>query len=442
MKVKDSIRHFIHFYHINEVFTPSSVAKLNYVHRKELEREFDNIIDVPGRQIIVYGKSGSGKTTLIRKLLYNHKKNFVRTQCESTSSFETLMLSAFDELNLFYVHKKKTNKTYKLSDSICTEYKAIGAKIEEVRSHSSEEESVRILPPQLTPQKLSRFLGEIDAVWLIEDFHKIADAEKKRLADVFKIFIDESNDYETVKIICIGAVGSADEMLQLDPNLQHRVSEFKVPLLDDAEIKEIVENGCSLMRVRMDESLIEKIVTYSNHLGAIAHQMCYDLCCDKGIKHTKILHAIHIEGKKFKVAINAYLKHNEDTFKQIYDASVSKKLHWYILKTLDTQGDGLFFEEIKNRVNKNRYKKIYNDEEIKNALVELSSSSDNVIIFNANANKYYISNPFWKAFIKIQMAVEKENINKRKTPIIYNQKSPDAELFNIILSYIENIKKE
>lgn len=38
---------------------------------------------------------------------------------------------------------------------------------------------VRILPPRLTSQKLAKFLGEIDAVWIIEDFHKVPNEEKK-----------------------------------------------------------------------------------------------------------------------------------------------------------------------------------------------------------------------------------------------------------------------
>lgn len=73
MKLKDKIRHFFHFYKLKEVFTPSSIAKLNYVHRNELEKEFDNGIEIIGQQIIVYGKSGSGKTTLVKNYLSKNK---------------------------------------------------------------------------------------------------------------------------------------------------------------------------------------------------------------------------------------------------------------------------------------------------------------------------------------------------------------------------------
>ena len=66
--------------------------------------------------------------------------------------------------------------------------------------------------------------------------------EKQKLADVIKIFVDESNEIcsgKISKIICIGAVCSPRELLSLDTNLSTRFDQIKVPLLTDKEIKEI-----------------------------------------------------------------------------------------------------------------------------------------------------------------------------------------------------------
>ena len=75
---------------------------------------------------------------------------------------------------------------------------------------------------------------------MIEDFHKLKDDEKQKLADVMKVFVDEANDNlinaQQSKIICIGAVSTPRELIELDPNLSSRVDQIKVPLLNDEEI--------------------------------------------------------------------------------------------------------------------------------------------------------------------------------------------------------------
>lgn len=82
--------------------------------------------------------------------------------------------------------------------------------------------------------------------------------KKKKIADILKIFIDAANDYPNVKIICIGAVGSARELINLDSNLYPRITELHVPLLSGQEIKEIINQGCKLLNISMSDNLIEK----------------------------------------------------------------------------------------------------------------------------------------------------------------------------------------
>lgn len=61
-----------------------------------------------------------------------------------------------------------------------------------------------------------------------------------------KVFIDSANDFPDVKIICIGAVDTARELIQLDSNLFPGISEIHVPLLTDEEIKCFIEKGYSV----------------------------------------------------------------------------------------------------------------------------------------------------------------------------------------------------
>ncbi len=430
---------------LKEIFTPNTIAKLAYVRRGEIEENLLSNITIPGKQIILYGHSGSGKTTLIRKMLYDKKINFVQVHCSSNTTINDIILDTFDNLDRFYIAEKNSNKSYTITGSLKSEYKSIVSEISATKESSFGETMVRILPPRLTSQKLAKFLGEIDAVWIIEDFHKVPDEEKKKIADILKIFIDAANDYPNVKIICIGAVGSARELINLDSNLYPRITELHVPLLSGQEIKEIINQGCKLLNISMSDNLIEKISYYSNRLASLTHQMCYDICDSNKIYKQQYKHK-RIGDRYFKSAIESYVNKNSDTLKGIYDSCVKRQLAWYILKTfVKIEKDYIRFSEIQNRVCQKQ--RSYTDEEIMKELEELSSATVNIIRYDNNSDSYSISTPFWGAFLKMQIAIENanrnnnRNKNKRKKLILKNQNDIDADVYNVLLERIEEFKK-
>ena len=430
---------------LKEIFTPNTIAKLAYVRRGEIEENLLSNITIPGKQIILYGHSGSGKTTLIRKMLYDKEINFVQVHCSSNTTINDIILDTFDNLDRFYIAEKNSNKSYTITGSLKSEYKSIASEISATKESSFGETMVRILPPRLTSQKLAKFLGEIDAVWIIEDFHKVPDEEKKKIADILKIFIDAANDYPNVKIICIGAVGSARELINLDSNLYPRITELHVPLLSGQEIKEIINQGCKLLNISMSDNLIEKISYYSNRLASLTHQMCYDICDSNKIHKQQYKHK-RIGDRYFKSAIESYVNKNSDTLKGIYDSCVKRQLAWYILKTfVKIEKDHIRFSEIQNRVCQKQ--RSYTDEEIMKELDELSSAAVNIIRYDNNSDCYSISTPFWGAFLKMQIAIEDANRNnnknmyKRKKLILKNQNDIDADVYNVLLERMEEFKR-
>lgn len=437
MSALQFIRNWWRKYSLSDVFTPSSVAKANYISRVNLETEFKKNLSIPGKQIIIFGLSGSGKTTLTRHMLACEKQNFIQTQCDSKISFEQLLLNAFDQLDRFYVDQKKSNSSYKISTDLKLRYGSVKQEL----MTTTELQEKRLVNPQLTISKLAEFLGAIQAVWLIEDFHVVSDDVKSSLADALKIFMDSSADHPRVRIICIGAVGSASEMIKLAPDLKHRITEFKIPLLSDDEIDKIIIQGCKLLNIEIEPSLIEGIRYYSNHLGALVHQMCFDICHSVGINEFNVRTRC-LKRENLGDGISAYMKNNEDTFKVIYDSCVSKKECWYILKTLDVVGHELFLDELMTRINRKEHH--FSVEEIKSALEDLSTPGKGVIRFDANSQKYSISTPFWEAFIKIQMQLEQENNTSKKKRVIsiYNQSSPEADIYNELLKYMLDLRKQ
>lgn len=419
---------------LNDIFTPNTVAKLTYVNRNSIEEDLEKYLELPGKQIILYGHSGSGKTTLLTNKLKDQNINFIKTHCESNTTFNDLLLQAFDELNRFYTLEKSLSSTYTISSEAKADFKFIGSKIGESNSISSGVKSQRIVPIQLTPQKLAKFLGEIKSVWIIEDFHKVADVEKTRIADVVKIFIDSANQFPNVKIICIGAVGTARELIELDNNLNNRVAELFVPLLTNEEIKSIVEKGFNLLNVRINTELKDKIVYYSNNLASITHQICYDICFHSNIKKTKFF-SDFLNNNAFKIAINSYVRKNSDTFTKIYDTIVCQSYGWNVLKTFEySEKEYLSFNEIKNKI---PAKKRPPDEELINYMGQLGTLEYKEIIrYDKSSQKYSIASPFFSAFLKMKFALEKNEQqdtknrrrNKRDNKYNIEKNSPERNL--------------
>ncbi len=315
-------------------------------------------------------------------------------------------------MNRFYISEKTSNSQYSVSKELKAEFKSIVSKINTTITESFSERMVKIVPPQLTSQKLSVFLGEIDCIWIIEDFHKVKEDEKKRIADVVKVFIDTANDLQKVKIVCIGAVGTARELIDLDNNLNNRVAELLVPLLTDNEIENIVTKGFEIMNINIDRSLRDKIVYYSNNLASITHQICYDLCYHSKIKKNRLFPK-KLRSDSFKVAVNSYVRKNSDTFTKIYDTVLCQTYGWNVLKTFEhLDKENLSINEILNNIPS---AKRPNVPDLENYLEQLGSAEYKEIIrYDRNSKKYSIASPFFRAFLKMKFALEKSELNERK----------------------------
>src|SRR5690606_6742915 len=101
----------------------------------------------------------------------------------------------------------------------------------------------RALPPQLTPQALGKFLGAAGACWVLEDFHKIEESQKEHLSQLMKVFVDMADEFPDLKIIAIGAVDTARQVVQYDDEMKNRVAEIPVSLMHPDEIKAIIKKG-------------------------------------------------------------------------------------------------------------------------------------------------------------------------------------------------------
>jgi hypothetical protein len=405
-----SFKHFFKKYKLVDVFTPSTVAKLTYVERKNVESDLIRNIGIPGLQIILYGHSGSGKSTLIINKLTELNINKIKTNCTETTTFDQLILAVFDKLNSFYKSESAYSNTVTISSSLKAKYLEIEAQIGSTMSNVESEKSQRIVPVQLTAERVSEFLGAAKCIWVIEDFHKVKEIEKKKLSQVLKVFMDTACDFPAVKIICLGAVGTARELIEYDRELSNRVTESYVPLMSNEELKGIISKGFKLMNIKTSEKdLIDKIIHYSNNLASVCHQLCYDICYSKKILHSGFWKK-NIGLNDFEESVKMYIRKVSDTFNSYYDKiSGRSDLKEFLIQIINLE------KEVFDGLDVNKEKKRLSKDARDSMLMELTSlEMGEILRYNINAKKFTFSNPFFQAFLKMKFALERAEKQARK----------------------------
>ncbi len=304
-----------------DVFTPTQQAEKNFVERDALTSTLVDALRTPGKQLVVYGPSGSGKSTLLLNKLHQLYEDHITTPCDSSTTFDQLLLRAFDKLDRFYASSKREKWCTNQLSSLETSYIGIKAKRDSSCGSESEQSLSRLVSTQLTSDRLAEFLSEQELCWVIDDFHKIAGAEKTRLAQCMKIFYDSSYSYKKVKIIVIGAVGTAREVVEYDPDMRTRVCELGVPLMSNDELRLILANGAALMNIIMPTDIENEIIRVSAGLASVCHQLALNMCLERNIERPPATKVV-LKHEDFNRAVRRYAEESSDTLKAIFEKAL------------------------------------------------------------------------------------------------------------------------
>ena len=311
-------------YDTYSVFTPTSPARLTFVERDAVNSRLVDALRTPGMQVVVYGHSGSGKTTLLVNKLFQLYEKHITSRCMKGVTFEQLVLDAFDQLATFYCSEMSSGKKNSTSAQLSQDYLAIKSQINSTSSFEENTKLTRILPPQLTPQALARFMGEAKTCWVLEDFHKISHDERTKLSQVMKVFMDMADEYRSLKVIAIGAVDTARQVVEYDPEMKNRIAEIQVPLMKKSELEEIIIKGGRLLNIEFDGELTSEVGGFSNGMASVCHQLCLNICTSEEIYETKSA-VIRIDSESLPAALQMYLEQSSDTIKKAFDTAFRQK---------------------------------------------------------------------------------------------------------------------
>lgn len=307
---------------VYSVFTPTTQARLNFVPRKTVNDQFVDALRTPGKQLIVFGESGSGKSTLLLRKLEELYPAHITSRCSATMDFSQLLLDAFDQLDEYYIEERSTGRERELSTGLVADFSRIRASIDASLSTSTSEGSRRVIPPQLTPQRLGQFLGAKGLCWIVEDFHKMPAEEKVPLAQSLKIFSDLAASFPDVKIVTVGATETARQVVEYDPEMVNRVSELLVPLMNEEELQAILVNGQRLLHLDLS-ALIDPIVQHSVGVASVCHQLALNVCLEKSIVVTSY-DDVALTEDDLRPAIERYIRESSDTLKAAFDKALKR----------------------------------------------------------------------------------------------------------------------
>lgn len=310
-------------YRVEEIFTPTSRARVNYVERNSLHDRMYDALQTPGMQVVIFGESGAGKTTLLRRKLDDFGKEAITTRCTKNSTYETLLLDAFDQLGATEVHEVTEEAGEKVRASLRMNLQVIKTLLEGTIHTTSTSREERILPPQLTPQRLAKMLGQLHMYWVVEDFHKVPEDVRESIAQVLKLFCDESEDSEDVRMVLVGAVESAHLIVKADKEMKYRISEVEVPVLGDEELHSLIEQGSRLLNADMS-AVADEIVDLSSGLAKVCHRLSLEACRNAGVYATAETQ-VAVTQQHVQFAISAYIASSSDSLREIFDNAVKRK---------------------------------------------------------------------------------------------------------------------
>lgn len=390
-----------------KVFTPATPARLAFIEREEVNDKIVNALRTPGKQIVVYGHSGSGKTTLLVNKLHQIYSNHITTQCTRGMTFDQAVLNAFDQLGLFYDKEKAAKNSEKITPALEAEYAGIKISLTGEKCSENEIKQERVLPPQLTAQNLAKLIGAASCCWVIEDFHKMDAHEKTRMSQVMKVFADTGDIYPLAKLIAVGAVGTAREVVEYDSELKNRVSEIHVPVMSHPEIKSIIDQGSKLLNLTVERSVVSTIVQYSNGLPAVCHQLCLNLCFAHGLVETQEV-SLHLDESVFQKALQRYVQEASDSLKSFFEAALNERKRRFdngkliLLALANCSPDGARSYEILDRIR--QIEPAYPSGNLSKYLKELQQERRGALIkYDNNSGMYSFADPIYRVYALVSL---------------------------------------
>lgn len=161
---------------------------------------------------------------------------------------------------------------------------------------------------KLTPRKKADIeyieaLPDLDhnvGIVIVDDFHKLPDATKSRLAEYMKTLADEER--ADAKVVAVGINRAGERLIQFAGDLVNRIDIIKFESNPEHKVRELISKGEHALNIRINVQ--EEIIDAAQGSFYIAQMLCHEICLRSGLlerAESLVNTALSFEGIRAKV---------------------------------------------------------------------------------------------------------------------------------------------
>ncbi len=150
-----------------------------------------------------------------------------------------------------------------------------------------------------------------DQIFIIDDFHRLENSTKDRLANLAKIVAERDDRSGLPKLVIIGINNVGSDLIQLVPDIAKRTGIHRVQPGTDKEIGQVINSGSDRLNINILHH--DKIIDECRGDYWLAQQLCKTICVNNNIGVTQDLKIdVEWESDAINTILVASLEHNYD----------------------------------------------------------------------------------------------------------------------------------
>jgi len=122
-------------------------------------------------------------------------------------------------------------------------------------------------------------------IFIIDDFHRLDDDSKKRIADLAKVIAERDDRSNLPKLVIIGINNVGSDLIQLVPDIAKRIGIHRIAPGTPESIMKLITTGCHHLNIKISPS--EEIVKESRGDYWLTQQICRTICISVGVDKTQ-----------------------------------------------------------------------------------------------------------------------------------------------------------
>jgi hypothetical protein len=263
---------------MHKVFTPGFPINQQDLFRGRIPQlnKILQTVPSPGRHPIIFGQRGVGKTSLVNILtqFFLPGQMAVKATCDGSDSFKSIWNRVFQKITIefkehsFGFSRQESEKKINLASFLGRENEGING---------------------VGPADIAGVLALLKqrAIFVIDEFDRITEESAKvALADLIKNLSDNN---QNVTLVLVGVGESISDLIGDHPSIGRNLVQVEMPLMADAEIKEIVAKGAEYLQIKVETDVLQQIAFLSAGFPHYGHLLGLSIAKACLIRDTKTI---------------------------------------------------------------------------------------------------------------------------------------------------------